>query len=322
MPTTTAPTHKLEFGVYLPQMKIDYTTISQRVQLADELGYDTAWFYDHFYPPGAPDVPGMDGWTLMSALAVQTQRIRLGQLVLCNAFRHPAQLARQAVTLDVISKGRLELGLGTGSYLREFEAFGIPCPGIAVRSEQLDEACQVIKLLCSEPRANFEGQYYQLHNAPTALFPVQKPWPRITIGGGGERRTLPLVAKHADVWNCPTYSLGELSTKRDAMYRACEAIDRDPASLVFSQQTVLALAKSPAELPQVQELARKRFGADAWNLEKGGLIGTPEQVVEKLKAKIDMGFTQFALFFHDRGEPETLECFAREVMDVVKRDYP
>src|SRR5690606_5156214 len=147
-----------------------------------------------------------------------------------------------------------------------------------VRSEQLDEACQVIKLLCTQSRSSFEGRYYQLKDAPIGLFPIQAPWPRITIDGGGERRTLPLVAKHADVWNCHTYSLHELENKLGVMKKACEGIGRDPDSLIYSQQVVLALAKTPSELKAVKELAEKRFAGQEWNLTHGALLGTPDQV--------------------------------------------
>ena len=311
-------TPRIEFGVYLPQLQLDFETILSRIQLADRLGFDTAWFFDHLYPPGLPDVPGLDGWTLVSALSVLTERIRLGQLVLCNGFRHPAVLAKMAITLDVISRGRLELGLGTGSYLQEFAEFGLPCPDIATRSNQLDEACEVIKLLCTQKRSTFEGVHYQLDNAPSALFPIQKPYPRIVIGGGGERRTLPLVARHADVWNCPTYALGEIEPKLAAMRSACERIGRDPDSLVYGQQAVVVLVEHEEDLASQLEIARRRYHGEAWGLEEGGFIGTPDQVIDQIRKKVDLGFSQFSLFFHDRGEHETLERFARDVIPAFR----
>jgi alkanesulfonate monooxygenase SsuD/methylene tetrahydromethanopterin reductase-like flavin-dependent oxidoreductase (luciferase family) len=265
-----------------------------------------------------PDVPGLEGWTLVSALAALTQRIRLGQLVICNGFRHPAVLAKMAITLDVISGGRLDLGLGSGSYPTEFEEFGLPFPDLATRSEQLDEALAVIELLCTQKRASFEGKHYRLRNAPGALFPVQKPHPRITIGGGGERRTLPIVARHADVWNCPTYSLAQIERKRDAMLRECEKQGRDPATLVFGQQAVVVLVERESELDAAMRIARRRFGAEGWGLDAGGLIGTAARVIEQIQAKLALGFTQFALLFHDRGEPETLDRFAREVAPAFR----
>ncbi len=309
---------RIEFGVYLPQLQADFESIRDRVQLADQLGYDTAWFYDHLYPPHLPDIPGFDGWTLVSALAVLTKEIRLGQLVLCNAFRHPSVLAKMAITLDVISEGRLELGLGTGSYLEEFAEFGLPCPDIATRSDQLDEACEVIKLLCTQARSTYEGRHYRLRDAPTALFPIQKPTPRIVIGGGGERRTLPLVARHADVWNCPTYSLGEIVPKLEAMRRACDAIARDPESLVFGQQAVVVLLEEEEDRDRELEIALRRFGGEGWGLEAGGFIGTSTEVTDQIRERVELGFTQFALFFHDRADPKSLERFAREVIPAFR----
>jgi alkanesulfonate monooxygenase SsuD/methylene tetrahydromethanopterin reductase-like flavin-dependent oxidoreductase (luciferase family) len=312
-----SPPH-IEFGVYLPQLQLDFVSLRERVLYAETLGYDTAWFYDHLYPPGMPDVPGLEGWTLVSALAALTQRIRLGQLVLCNGFRHPAVLAKMAITLDVISGGRLELGMGSGSYLAEFEEFGIPCPDLATRSEQLDEALTVIELLCAQPRASFEGRHYRLRNAPGALFPVQKPHPRITIGGAGERLTLPIVAKHADVWNCPTYSLAQIERKRDALLRECERQGRDPATLALGQQAVVVLVERESDLDAALGRARRRFGTEAWGLDAGGLVGTAPRVVEQIQAKVALGFTHFALFFSDRAERETLERFAREVAPAFR----
>jgi alkanesulfonate monooxygenase SsuD/methylene tetrahydromethanopterin reductase-like flavin-dependent oxidoreductase (luciferase family) len=309
---------RIEFGIYLPQLQLDFVSLRDRVMHAESLGYDTAWFYDHLYPPGMPDVPGLEGWTLVSALAPLTRRIRLGQLVLCNGFRHPALLAKMAISLDVISEGRLELGLGSGSYLAEFEEFGLPCPDLATRSEQLEESLRVIELLCTQPRASFEGKHYRLRNAPGALFPVQKPHPRITIGGGGERRTLPIVARHADVWNCPTYSLARVEHKRDAMRRECERQGRDPATLVFAQQAVVVLVDRESQLDAALARARRRYGDEAWGLDAGGLVGTAPRVIEQLQAKVALGFTQFALFFSDRAEPETLERFAREVIPAFR----
>lgn len=309
---------RIEFGVYLPQLQADFATLRDRVLRAEALGYDTAWFYDHLYPPGLPDVPGFEGWTLVSALAALTGRIRLGQLVLCNGFRHPALLAQMAITLDVISGGRLELGLGSGSNLTEFAEYGIACPDLATRSEQLDEGLAILELLFTQNRASFAGKHYQLHDAPSPLRPVQRPHPRITIGGGGERRTFPIVARHADVWNCPTYSLAEIAAKRDALRRECERQGRDPETLAFGQQAIVVLVEREADLDSALGLARRRFGAEGWGLDAGGLVGTPAQVIEQLGQKVKLGFSQFALFFHDRAERDSLERFAREVMPAFR----
>jgi alkanesulfonate monooxygenase SsuD/methylene tetrahydromethanopterin reductase-like flavin-dependent oxidoreductase (luciferase family) len=314
----SAQRQAVEFGIYLPQLKLGFDEIRARVQLAERLGFDTAWFYDHMYSPGMPDVPAFEGWTLISALAAVTTRIRLGHLVLCNAFRHPAVFAKMLLSLDVISQGRLEVGLGTGSYAGEFQEYGLPFPSFRERAAQLDEAVQVIKLLCTQARSSFDGQYYTLKNAPNALLPVQKPHPPITIGGGGEKYTLPLVARHADMWNCPTYSLAEFQHKHEVLKRECAKIGRDPATLRISEEAVMVLVESAATLPAQLELAKKRYGSEGWGLEAGGYVGTPEQIVAHILEKAQRGISHFAFFFHDRGAPETLQLFATRVLPQVR----
>jgi F420-dependent oxidoreductase-like protein len=317
----SSPAHRpIEFGVYIPQLKFSFEEILDRVQIAERLGYDNAWFYDHFYSPGSPDTPAFEAWTLIAALASVTQKIRLGHLVLCNAFRHPALLAQMALSLDAISRGRVELGIGTGSYPGEFEEYGLPFTPFRERAAQLEEALQVIKALFTQTRSNFEGKYYQLKNAPSPLRPTQKPHPPITIGGGGEKFTLPLVARFADMWNCPTYSLGEFQQKFDVLKRECDKINRDPATLRISEEAVLVLAESEAELPTIVEQARRRYGFKGWGLEAGGYIGTPERIVAHILSKVARGITNFAFFFHDRATPESLELFATRVITVVKKE--
>jgi F420-dependent oxidoreductase-like protein len=317
----TAPARlPIEFGVYLPQLKFSFDEIRHRVQTAERLGYDGVSFYDHFYTPGLPDVPAFEAWTIVSALAAVTQRIRLGHLVLCNPFRHPALLAHMAISLDVISNGRLDLGIGSGSYPREFEEYGVRYATFRERAEQLDEALQVIKLMFTQTRSSFEGKHYTLKDAPSPLRPIQRPYPRITIGGGGEKFTLPLVARHADMWNCPTYSLAEFHQKFAVLQRECEKIGRDPATLRISEEAVLVIAESEAALPATLEFAKRRHGAKDWGLEAGGYIGAPERLVEHILGKVAQGITHFSFFFHDRATPESLELFATRVMSVVKRE--
>ena len=199
----------MEIGVYLPQVSITWEDLRATVQACDALGIDSVWFMDHLYPPTLPHVPSFEAWTTAAALAPVTERIRFGHLVLCNGFRHPALLAKMAITLDHASGGRLALGLGSGSYAPEFAEFGMPFPSARERAVRLDEALTVIRSLFTDASSSFEGSYYALRAAPSLPRPLQQPHPPIHVGGAGERRTLPLVARHADVWNCPTYALAE-----------------------------------------------------------------------------------------------------------------
>ncbi len=240
-------------------MGLTWDELRARVAACDRLGIDSVWFMDHLCPPGLPTVPSFEAWTTAAALATATERVRLGHLVLCNGFRHPALLAKMAITLDHASGGRLDFGLGSGSYAPEFEQFGMTFPSARERAERLDEALALIRLLFTEDAPSFRGQYYTLDAAPSLPRPVQRPHPPIHVGGAGERRTLPLVARHADVWNCPTYALGELPRKLAVLRHECRQIGRDPATLRVSEEAVLALAATRADVAQARALAERRF---------------------------------------------------------------
>ncbi len=308
------PPHKIDFGVYLPQLGFTFPQIRERAKAADRLGYHSIWFMDHFYPPAMPTVPSFEAWTTVSALAMVTERIRLGHLVICNGFRHPALLAKMATSLDVISNGRVELGIGTGSVPPEHKQFDVHFPPFRERTERLEESVLIIKSLFTQEETSFKGKYYTLEKAPNLPRPVQKPHPPITIGGGGEKYTLPLVARHADAWNCPTYSLGELEKKIAVLRSECAKIGRNPGTLRLTEEAVLAIARSKADLPSVMETAKRRYPGKGWGLEASGYIGTPDDIIKRIKERAALGVSLFAFFFYDRAEPATLELFAKEVM--------
>ena len=306
---TTPP---VTFGAYFPQLAMTFDTLVQRVQLVERLGFTDVWFMDHFYPPGLPQLPSFDGWTLVAALAPLTERVRLGHMVTANAFRHPALLAKMASGVDVISHGRVNLGIGSGSVGLEHEQLGIPFPRAAQRSQQLAEAVEIIKTMFTQEVTSFEGAFYHLRDVPNLPQPVQHPHPPIVIGGGGEKFTLPIVARWADVWNCPTYAVTALERKIDLLRRLCDEAGRDFSTLALSEQAVLTLVPSGADLDAAKEEARRRYpGGFA---PQDGFIGTPDEVIRQLRAKTELGISQFAFFFYDRGTPETLELFAREVL--------
>ena len=304
--------HPVTFGAYFPQLAMTFDRLVERVQLAERLGFTDVWFMDHFYPPGLPQLPSFDGWTLVAALAPLTERVRLGHLVTANAMRHPALLAKMATGVDVISNGRVNLGIGSGSVALEHEQLGIPFPRASHRSKQLAEAVEIIKTMFTQAVTSFEGEFYHVRDVPNLPQPVQQPNPPIVIGGGGEKFTLSIVARWADVWNCPTYDLAVLEHKIERLRGLCEAIGRDFSTLVLGEQAVLTLVPRRADLDAAQEEARRRYGSGF--APQDGFVGTPEDVIRQLRAKVDLGMRQFAFFFYDRGTPQTLELFAREVL--------
>ena len=266
---------KPEIGVYLPQMGFTYSDILHRARRCDDLGIDSLWLYDHLYGPGVPDYPSMEAWTLATALLSQTERIHVGHMVLCNQFRHPVVLAKMATTLDQISGGRLQLGIGSGSIEDEHTRSGMDWGTFAERSARLGETLEILHQAFTDERIDFAGKHFTVRDMPIKPGPVQTPRPPIIVGGVGEKYTLPLVARYADVWNVPTYALGELEHKTaGAAIDLCDDIGRDPDTIVLSVEAVMALAPDDGSLPTVRALAEKRFGIPAFGLHEGGLIGT------------------------------------------------
>ncbi len=221
----------MEFGLDVAQHQLTWPEIVERVRLAEGTGFAGAWVFDHFTPLyGDPGGPCLEAWTLLAGLAAETQHIRLGVLVTGVTYRPPAVLATEAVTVDHISAGRLELGLGAAWFAEEHRELGIPFPRASERVRRLEEAVEVIRRLLTEDDVHFEGRHYQLRGATYRPRPVQRPHPPIWIGAGGEQLSLPVVARHADVW----HSFGtveDLRRKARVVDEHAERIGRDPAEI-------------------------------------------------------------------------------------------
>ena len=197
--------------------------------------FESGWTFDHFYPIFSdPTGPCMEGWTTLTALAQATQRLRVGVLVTGNVYRHPAVLANMAATLDIISNGRLELGLGAGWNEEECAAYGIDLPPLKERFDRFDEACQVVLGLLRDETTDFDGTHYRLTAARCEPKPVQRPHPPLCIGGGGEKRTLRSVARYAQHWNFPGGGVETLTHKRAVLEEHCADVGRDPSEIMIS----------------------------------------------------------------------------------------
>ena len=206
-------------------------------QAADEIElFESAWTFDHFYPIFSDSTgPCLEGWITTTALAQATKRLRVGVLVTGMPYRHPAVLAKMAATLDIVSGGRLELGIGAGWNQEEADAYGIDLhPTLRERFDAFDEGCEALIGLLSHDTTTLHGTYVQLENARCNPKPLQQPHPPICIGGGGERRTLRSVARFAQHWNFPGGSVEQFVAKRDVLHRHCAAIGRDPAEITIS----------------------------------------------------------------------------------------
>jgi F420-dependent oxidoreductase-like protein len=214
---------------------------------ADGIGiFESGWTFDHFYPiRGDSNGPCLEGWMTLVALAQATKRLRLGVLVTGVHYRHPAVLANMAATADIISDGRLELGLGAGWFELESEAYGIELGNLRERSDRFEEACEVIVSLLENETTDFKGRYYHLDRARCEPKPVQRPHPPICIGGGGEKRTLRTTARFAQHWNFLGGTPEEFAHKREVLEHHCRKIGRDPAEITLSSHVRLD-AKNPA----------------------------------------------------------------------------
>ena len=228
-----------------------YAELEEFWRLADELGFYGVWDYDHFYGPDAVgDVVARDyrkdtleGWTTLAAMAVVVKRARIGCLVTGVTYRHPAVLAKMAVTVDHICGGRLEFGLGAAWHEAEHRGYGIPFPRAGERIAMLDEALRVITALWTEDTASFDGRYFRLQDAICNPKPVQKPHPPIVVAGQGEKRSLRVVATHADEWNATGIDAADWSRLNQVLTSHCEAIGRDPATIRRGVQLFIPPAK-------------------------------------------------------------------------------
>jgi len=256
---------QVHFGIHTPQQHISYQRLLEIWLEADrEPLIDHMWLFDHFMPLREPtDGPCFESWTLLAALATRTERVRLGHLVTGVTYRHPAILARQAVTVDHISGGRLNFGIGAASHEQEHQGYGLTFPGAAERVKRLDEACQVIRLLWTESTPSFDGHYYQLQQAHSEPKPLQKPYPPIIIAAAGDQM-LRVVAKHADVWSAMSPTLDEFREKNARLTQYCEAIGRDPSTL--ERLAAFRLKPADADFRQARETAQIWIEAGATHL--------------------------------------------------------
>ncbi|MGO9873283.1 MAG: LLM class flavin-dependent oxidoreductase [Acidimicrobiia bacterium] len=289
------------FGIYLPQLRMSFGRILERTAAAEIAGFESVWLMDHFSAPAAPEVDTFEGFTIASALAARTSTIRIGHLVLCNPFRHPALLAKMSATLDVISDGRLDLGVGWGSVPAELEMYGFGSESPAVRATKLRETLEILTMMFSGTPFDYDGTHYRLRRAIGRPVPCQAHLP-VHIGGGGPKLTMPLVARFADWWNCPGYALDRLDELRPLAGRAR-----------ISTQHPIGLAAGAADRDEVIATAHRRFGT--W----GAVIaGTADEVAAALADEVHRGVEGFVLQFSDFGTPETIERFMTDVAPTVR----
>ena len=303
---------KVKFAVRIHQGGYSYSELRRIWTEADGLGYHSATLYELL------NVPTLECWTTLAALTIETRRIRLTPLVLANVYRNPALLAKMASTLDVISGGRLELGIGAGGGKEDHLASGFPFPSTPVRVRMLEEAAEVIKALWTGERVSFQGRYYSLEGAVNDPRPVQAPHPPVLIGGHGETHLLRAVARHADICNIGfEMSLEAHRARLAALEGHCRAVGRDPAEIEVSHNTRVVIAEDEGTFDRRSADAAARSNSDPGAYRASlarAIAGTPAQCVEQISRYVEAGITYFFLLFPDPIHSEDLRLFAREVM--------
>jgi len=245
--------------------------------------FEHAWLFDHFAPiQGDLDGACFEGWTLLAALAAQTSRLRLGLMVAGNTYRHPAVHAHMAATVDVISNGRLEFGVGAGWNEYEHQSMGIPLYTPGERIRRLGEACEITQRLWTQQLTAFEGRYYQLAQARCEPKPIQKPYPPIVIGGSGEQLTLRIVAQYADIWNFGGGDVETFQHKIGVLHEHCAAVGRDPEQIELSVQARVNYDDLPATVATLQPLV----DAGATHLILMLAYPYPDGIVARLAAEV------------------------------------
>lgn len=293
----------LRFGVYVPQLKTDVRTVLEQAHAAEVSGFDSFWVMDHLLAPGAPPCDTLESWTLLTALAGATTTLRFGHLVGCAPFRHPSLLAKMAATFDQISGGRLELGLGWGSVESELATFGFRPGSRKERSESLGETLQILDLMFTGETFDFDGRYFRLAGAYGLPRPVQPRIP-VHIGGGGRQLTMPLVAAHADWWNC-------IGGARDRL----EELAPLRGAARISAQYAVGVVHHEEDRAAVSARVSRRMPEPAWG---PALVGTPAELVELFASERARGVELAVVRFDDFGAPETLRRFGAEVIPALR----
>jgi F420-dependent oxidoreductase-like protein len=310
----------IQFGIFVPQgWRMDlqeiadpieqYEAMTRVARAVDSLpAYDSIWVYDHFHPvPDPVSATVFECWTITAALARDTERVRIGQMVTCNGYRHPALLAKMASTVDVLSHGRLYCGLGAGWYEHEWRAYGYGFPETRDRMGAFREACQIMSRMWLEDRPTFQGGYYSIDQPINEPKGVQKPHPSFWIGGGGEKVTLRLVAEYADACNV----MGDTDTLRHkfaVLQDHCHAVNRPYDQIIRSTSLEdIVLLRSGETKEQAIERARSATGVS--------FVGSSEQLTDHIQSLVEAGVTYVIVSFPRIAyDLEPLYRFAEEVI--------
>jgi F420-dependent oxidoreductase-like protein len=319
-------TRPITFGAFVPQgWKTELVSIEgadakwakavEVAEAAEGLGYDSLWVYDHFHNVPVPAHEAVfECWTTLAALSQRTSRVRLGQMVGCASYRNPGLLAKVASNIDVISGGRLDWGIGAGWYEHEYRAYGYDFPPAKDRIAMLRETVEIVRSMWTDADTTYAGKHFSLNGAQCDPKPLQDPHPPILIGGGGEQLTLRVVARLADRSNFggkPT----EFAHTCDVLKRHCDAVGRDYDEIEKTWSPEIYARESESEL---RAIGGSTFGEpfDSW--QAGNLVGTPQQVIDKIGAYQEMGVGSIIAWCRDYPALDTLTLVGEQVIPAFR----
>ena len=308
---------KPRFGVNVPQIKRSWAETAAAAREFEELGFDSIWVNDHLYGPQSPDIPILEAWTAVAALAAITARVEIGTLVTPAGMRNPAHLGKTIATADAIAGGRVIPGLGGGWMEREFTDFGMPFLPLRQRLAQLEETVALLRRMWSEDGpVTFAGEHVRVENLVCEPKPPRTP--PILIGGAGERVTLRIAARHADIWNNLAGHHADLARKVAALRAHCRDAGRDPSEVTVSQQCLVTIAPDEASAGPMIERAERIFGGHLGDPTGPlALSGSPERIRDQIARNRELGCELFVIEFFGRDTREPARLFAERVLPYV-----
>lgn len=309
----------LLLGVHVGQQNMSMNDMRALWRKLDKAKVDWISAWDHFYeaPPAGGTIDHYEAMATLGALAAETSHARLGCLVFYVGYRNPASIAKAATTLDHISGGRFELGIGAGWHEQEATAYGYDFPSVGVRLDMLDEAATIIRGLLTQERTTFHGKHFRVENASNLPAPLQERLP-IWIGGLGEKKTLRLVAKHADGWNAAYTTVEHFTHLNKVLDQWCEKRQRDPASVKRSINLAFNLGTTQAEVDEEREKLRAAWGPVATRIEGGALLCTPNEAVDRIKQYEAAGANMVNIALRAPWNNDALDTYIEEIMPQLR----
>lgn len=311
-------TRSVKFGVTLPQIKRSWADTKAAAAEIDSAGFHSAWVCDHLYGVPMPNIPILEAYSLLAAVAAVTSHVELGALVTPPFFRNPAVLAKQIATIDAIAgSGRIIAGLGSGWFASEFEGYGCEFPDVKTRLAALEDTCQILRRMWTEEQPSYRGSVYRIEDVVCEPKPERPP--RILIGGGGEKVLLAIAARHADIWNNLAVNQKDLDQKLAVLRGHCERAGRNFDDIEISQQCLVVIMPTQEEAEVAVGKAEKVYGGHMGaGLREHGIWGCPEVVVEKIQDYVARGCTHFVMEMFGRDVREPASLFASKVLPAFR----